>query len=121
MQRPQYEMEEYVLRVAKQYKLKEKTRLKIKVDECVFNEDTGVWTLYAHDMSIGQKIEHTAKIPLFCTGVLALPSHLKEPGLENFKGKYMHSALWDHSVDTRGKIVVVFGNECSANQVVPAL
>ena len=33
----------------------------------------------------------------------------------------MHSALWDHSVDFRGKKVVVIGNGCSANQTVPAL
>ena len=121
VQPPQYEMEEYILRVAEQFKLREKTRFKTSVDECVFNEDTGIWTLYAHDIATGQKIEHTAKILLSCTGVLIHPAHLREPGLENFKGAYMHSALWDHSIDTRGKNVVVFGNGCSANQVVPAL
>ena len=121
VQPPQYEMEEYLLRVAKEYKLKEKTRFNTSVDECVFNEDTGFWTLYAHDKNTGQKLEHTAKILVSCTGVLVYPLHLKAPGLENFKGNYMHSALWDHSVDFRGKNVVVFGNGCSANQVVPAL
>ncbi|CAD1809626.1 unnamed protein product [Candida parapsilosis] len=121
VQPPQYEMEEYILRVAEQFKLREKTRFKTSVDECVFNEDTGIWTLYAHDIATGQKIEHTAKILLSCTGVLVHPLQLKEPGLENFKGKYMHSALWDHSVDFKSKNVVVFGNGCSANQVVPTL
>ena len=33
----------------------------------------------------------------------------------------MHSALWDHSVDFKGKKVIVIGNGCSANQAVPAL
>ncbi|KAI5958338.1 hypothetical protein KGF57_002694 [Candida theae] len=121
VQPPQYEMEEYILRVAKEYKLKEKIRFNTSVDECLFDEDTGYWTLYAHDKNTGQKLEHKAKILVSCTGVLVHPMHLKEPGLENFKGKYIHSALWDHSVDFKGKNVVVFGNGCSANQVVPAL
>lgn len=121
VQPPQYEMEEYILRVAEQYKLKEKTRFNTFVDDCIYNEETGLWTLYSHDVKTGQKIEHTANILLSCRGHLVYPIHLKEPGLENFKGKYMHSALWDHSVDFKGKNVVVFGNGCSANQVVPAL
>ncbi|KAG5417595.1 hypothetical protein I9W82_005231 [Candida metapsilosis] len=121
VQPPQYEMEEYILRIAEKFKLNEKTRFQTSIDKCVYNEETGLWTVFGHDVKTGQKIEHTATILLSCIGGLVYPNQLNAPGLENFKGNYMHSAVWDHSVDFKGKNVVVVGNGCSANQVVPAL
>ncbi|WLF76857.1 hypothetical protein PVL30_000561 [Lodderomyces elongisporus] len=121
VQPPQYEMEEYMLRIVDQFKLREKAKFQIYIDKCVFDEDSGLWTLYAHNVKTGQKLEHKAKVLVGCTGELVYPNQLNSKGLENFKGVYMHSALWDHSVDFRGKKVVVVGNGCSANQVVPPL
>ncbi|KAI5951583.1 hypothetical protein KGF54_004657 [Candida jiufengensis] len=121
VQPPQYEMEEYILRVTDKYKLKEKAKFETFIDKSVFNNDTGYWTLHGHYIKSGQKFEHKCKILLSCSGGLVVPNQLKAEGLENFKGNYIHSALWDHSVDFKGKKVVVVGNGCSANQVVPAL
>ncbi|KAI3402761.2 hypothetical protein KGF56_004435 [Candida oxycetoniae] len=117
----QYEMEEYILRVAEEFNLRPKTRFQTYIDKCVFDEDSGEWTLYAHDTKSGQKVEHKAKVLVGCTGGLVYPNQLRSEGMEKFKGVYMHSAVWDHSVDFKGKNVVVVGNGCSANQVVPAL
>ncbi|KAI5964607.1 uncharacterized protein KGF55_001676 [Candida pseudojiufengensis] len=121
IQPPQYEMEEYILRVTSKYNLKEKAKFQTFIDKCIFNNKTGIWTLYGHNIKTGQKFEHTSQILLGCSGGLVNPSQLKVEGIENFKGKYMHSAIWDHSVDFKNKDVVVVGNGCSANQVVPAL
>ncbi|KAI5950393.1 hypothetical protein CANMA_005321 [Candida margitis] len=121
VQPPQYEMEEYLLRIVDEHKLREKARLKTSVDKCEYNESTGLWTLYSHDLGTGQKIEHTCKVIVSCRGGLVHPRDLEAPGLENFGGKYMHSAVWDHSIDFKGKDVVVVGNGCSAVQIVPTL
>lgn len=46
-------------------------------------------------------------------GQLNMPKYPKIPGMDDFSGKVMHSARWDHSVDLRGKRVAVIGNgEC---------
>lgn len=121
IQPPQYEMEEYILRVAEQFKLREKTRFQTEINKFEWDDVNGQWTLYAHDVKTGQKIIHKSKLLLACQGGLVHPLQLQAEGLENFKGTYMHSALWDHSVDFRGKKVIVIGNGCSANQAVPAL
>ena len=121
IQPPQYEMEEYILRVAEKFKLKEKTRFQTEINKVEWDDVNGEWTLYAHDVKTGQRIIHKSKLLLACQGGLVHPLHFDAKGLENFKGPYMHSALWDHSVDFRGKKVVVIGNGCSANQTVPAL
>ncbi|KAK6530518.1 hypothetical protein TWF694_003862 [Orbilia ellipsospora] len=41
--------------------------------------------------------------------------------MESFKGSIFHSAVWDHSVDIKGKDVVLVGNGCSAAQIVPVI
>ncbi|RLP63051.1 hypothetical protein L150_01756 [Candida albicans Ca529L] len=121
VQPPQYEMEEYILRVAEQFKLREKTRFQTEINKFEWDDVNGEWTLYAHDVKTGQRILHKSKLLLACQGGLVHPLQLQAEGLENFKGAYMHSALWDHSVDFKGKKVIVIGNGCSANQAVPAL
>ncbi|KAG5417593.1 hypothetical protein I9W82_005229 [Candida metapsilosis] len=121
VQPPQYEMEEYLLRIVDQHNLRDKARFKTSVDKLDYSESSGLWTLHAHDISTGQKVEHTCKVVVSCRGGLVHPRDLEAPGLENFGGKYMHSAVWDHSVDFKGKDVVVVGNGCSAVQVVPSL
>lgn len=121
VQPPQYEMEEYLLRIVDQYELREKARFKTSVDSFEYDENSGLWTLHAHNLNTGQKIEHTCKLVVSCRGGLVHPRDLDAPGLENFGGKYMHSAVWDHSVDFKGKNVVVVGNGCSAVQIVPTL
>jgi cation diffusion facilitator CzcD-associated flavoprotein CzcO len=42
-------------------------------------------------------------------------------GIADFKGKYFHSARWDHSVDVTGKRVGVIGVAASAIQFAPEL
>ena len=103
VQPPQYEMEEYILRVAEQFKLREKTRFQTEINKFEWDDVNGEWTLYAHDVKTGQRILHKSKLLLACQGGLVHPLQLQAEGLENFKGAYMHSALWDHSVDFKGK------------------
>lgn len=43
------------------------------------------------------------------------------PGLENFKGKAMHSAGWDPKTDLHGKNIVLVGTGASAAQIAPAV
>lgn len=119
---PQYEMEEYILAVVKKHKLDDHARFGVAVSNLVWNNEEGLWILQASNVKTGQRYEHRANIVLSCQGGLVQPSQLKAPGLhDKFKGNYMHSALWDHSVDFKNKKVVVVGNGCSAAQVVPAL
>jgi cation diffusion facilitator CzcD-associated flavoprotein CzcO len=49
------------------------------------------------------------------------PRELDVPGVENFKGDIFHSARWKSDADLHGKDVVVFGNGCTAAQIVPAI
>lgn len=118
---PQYEMEEYVQRIVAKYNIRDKTRTLTIIVLVAFNDDTEQWVVEGFNLETGQRIEHTTKIIANCTGGLVVPNKYNVPGLDNFEGNYMHSGIWDWSVDFKDKKVVVIGNGCSASQVVPAL
>lgn len=118
---PQYEMQEYIKHVVDKHKISDHGRFRTIITEARYRPKTADWILTARNLDNGQKLEHVSKIVLACQGGLVYPSQLKANGLENFKGEYMHSALWRHDVDFKGKNVVVVGNGCSAAQVIPAL
>lgn len=118
---PQYEVEEYLLSIVKKYDLRKHSQLGVVVHEANWQEESSTWLLKGSHIKLGQMFEHTCQILLGCSGGLVYPNQLKAPGLDKFKGTYMHSALWDHSVEIKGKNVVVVGNGSSAAQVVPAL
>lgn len=121
LQPPQYEMEEYILQVVKKYKLEEKARCKSAIEKFVWDDENSEWVLHGVNLENGQAIEHRSKIVALARGGLVMPNQFRAKGLENFKGVYMHSALFNHDVSFKGKKVVVIGNGCSGNQLVPAL
>lgn len=122
VQPPQYELEEYILKVVEKYGIRKRAYLSTAVTSLKYNDKESNWTIEARDMKTGRKRIHTSKLVLSGQGFLVQPKQLSAPGLyDKFQGVYMHSAVWDHSTDFHGKNVVVVGNGCSANQCVPVL
>lgn len=121
VQPPQYEMEEYILRVAEKYLLRKYAHFGTHVTQVKYLDETAEWQVSVRELSTGRLRIHTAPILVTCMGQLVRPLHLKEPGLADFKGDYIHSAIWNHNVSFTGKRVVVIGNGCSASQIIPAL
>lgn len=62
-----------------------------------------------------------ARFVVSATGGLSRPQFPSLPGLRDFAGVTMHSALWDHSVALDGKRIAVIGTGASAIQLVPQL
>lgn len=119
---PQYEMEEYILQVVNKFGLKYHGRFRTVITQCKYNTEKAQWDLTGRDLNTGQLLKHTTKLLVMLTGGLVYPRQLTAPGLDDvFEGEYIHSALWRHDVDFKGKNVIVVGNGCSAAQVIPAL
>ena len=77
-------MEEYLLRIAEQYKLKEKQDSKLK--SIKLNGMTLVVNgLYLHTMLKLVKESFKSKLLLACQGGLVHPIHFDAKGLENFR------------------------------------
>jgi cation diffusion facilitator CzcD-associated flavoprotein CzcO len=93
-----------------------KVQFGVEVNELVFDEAEGVWTLKTK----GRK-QFQARTVVMASG--PLPDH-KWPdirGLDTYEGHKIHSARWDHDYDFTGKRVAVIGTGASAVQIIPEL
>lgn len=48
------------------------------------------------------------------------PKYPELPGLDSFQGQVVHTAKWQQEYDLRGRDVVIIGNGCEYNVVLPS-
>ncbi len=111
---PQKEIEGYLKHCENKYQLSSHIYFNSEVVSAQFNESLGRWLLTT---SNGKKI--SARIFVSACGQLSLPAMPQITGMENFNGKVMHSAHWDHDFSLTNKKVAVIGTGASAIQFVP--
>lgn len=110
----QAEIHDYLQHCADKHRLWEKIRFNSEIEAVVFDEAACIWTLH---IAGGERVQ--AKSVVLAVGALNIPAYPAIDGLDNFKGKVMHTAEWDADYDLDGKRVAVIGTGASAIQVVP--
>ena len=65
--------------------------------------------------------EVTARHVISAIGPFVDPKPHNVPGVDDFEGKLIHSARWDHDYDLTGKRVAIVGTGASAVQIVPSI
>lgn len=111
----QREIQEYITRVARRYRVRERHVFGCEVLSARWIDDTARWVV---ETSQGT-FESDVLVGAF--GALCEPSLPDIPGIGGFAGDIFHSARWDHGADLSGKRVAVIGTGASAIQIVPAL
>ncbi len=109
------EIKEYADGCADAYGLRERMRFNTTVTKATFDEAAQVWRVE----TTGGRL--TTRYLITACGVMTQPKKPHIEGLDDFEGKVMHTARWDHGYDLRGKRVAVIGTGASAVQVVPAI
>ena len=109
----------YLTRVTDKYNLSDRIDFNTTVGGAVWDEGRKVWTVTAE--RDGKPVTYTANVLIMATGPNNNPNYPKVENLDAFKGPVMHSARWDHSVDLKGKKVVLVGTGCSGIQVATAI
>ena len=113
---PQSEIHAYLQHCAKKYNLLQHIRFSTELASATFDEKEGCWNV---ETTQGQC--YTTKSLVTACGQLSQPAYPKIEGIERFKGKKMHSALWDDNYSLEGKRIAVIGTGASAIQFVPKL
>ncbi|OIW22691.1 FAD/NAD(P)-binding domain-containing protein [Coniochaeta ligniaria NRRL 30616] len=111
----------YLKRVADKYDLPRRMTFGVNVERCEWIEERSVWRLHVRDQKTDSLFVHESQFLFAATGQLVQPREIDIPGAETFKGPIFHSARWRHDVDLTGKKVVLFGNGCTAAQIVPSI
>ncbi len=112
---PQPEIRDYLRDVADRFGVRRHLRTGVSVERAVWDEEAQRWRVETSDGEYG------AEILVSAMGPLTEPNVPEIPGLDDFRGKVMHSARWDHDYDLSGKRVASVGTGASAIQYVPEI
>lgn len=119
---PSQELWEYLDRVAAKYDLHRHMMFGVEVRKAEWVEARSRWRLTVVRLDEGgETFVHESQFLFSATGQLVRPKELDVPGKEKFGGHIWHSSQWRQDVDLTGKRVIIFGNGCTAAQVVPAI
>lgn len=110
------EILEYIHHLVNEFNLRPLIRFKQNVTGLFFDEDSGLWTA---TVAGGESVQ--ARSVVMAPGPLSNASFPKIPGLDSFEGHKIHSAMWDHEYDFKGKRVAVIGTGASGIQIIPEL
>ncbi|QIS11459.1 flavin-containing monooxygenase [Nocardia arthritidis] len=113
---PGHEIQRYAEEVVDRQGLRDKLRLGCGAVGAAFDEAADLWRIRTEH---GDEI--TARFTIGAVGGLEVPQTPDIPGIDEYAGKIMHSARWDHSYDYRGQRVAVIGTGATALQVIPEL
>ncbi|MBE0609881.1 MAG: NAD(P)/FAD-dependent oxidoreductase [Dehalococcoidia bacterium] len=111
---------DYFRDVAGEYGIREHVRFNTEVLEAAFDEASGTWRLRVRGANGAEETVEVQAV-ISAVGQLNRPKMPEIKGMETFAGPSFHSARWDHSVDLKGKRVVVIGTGASAAQFIPAI
>jgi cation diffusion facilitator CzcD-associated flavoprotein CzcO/acetyl esterase/lipase len=108
------EIQRYMQQVAERHGLLGHMRLGTRLAEATFDESSGRWKFATEG---GDTL--SARFFVCSTGPLSQLRWPDVPGLEDFRGKKIHSARWDHDYALTGRQVAVIGTGSTASQLVP--
>lgn len=93
-----------------------------RITACRWSSNDNLWTVEATRSSDGANLEFTCNFLWMCQGYY---DHEKPylpdwPGVDDYKGQFIHAQLWDPSIDYAGKRVLVIGSGATAATVIPS-
>lgn len=93
-----------------------------RINRCSWSSENNLWTVEATRQSDGAAVTFTCNFLWMCQGYY---DHEKPyipdwPGMNDYKGQFIHAQLWDPEIDYTGKRVLVIGSGATAATVIPA-
>ncbi|CAI7581799.1 unnamed protein product [Penicillium crustosum] len=116
---PGPEIEEYIQQTTRKWNLDKDIQFNSRVTKTVWDDEAGKWKV---EVNQGGTIMHDeADILVNASGFLNKTSWPDIEGLSSFKGKLLHTSIWDNTYDWSNKRVAVIGNGSSGIQCVAAM
>jgi cation diffusion facilitator CzcD-associated flavoprotein CzcO len=109
------EVKGYIDEFTDKHAIRPHIRFNSEVRSRTWDEENRLWRL-----DVGGE-EVTARYVISAIGPFVDPKPSGVEGVDDFKGKTIHSARWDHDYDLTGKRVASIGTGASAIQYVPAI
>ncbi|MGH2952780.1 MAG: flavin-containing monooxygenase [Solirubrobacterales bacterium] len=110
------EVKAYIDRFVDEYGMRPHIELRSEVTARSWDDDHHLWRL-----KVNGDGEVTARFVVSAIGAFVDPKPVEIAGLDDFAGKVIHSARWDHDYDLTGKRVAIIGTGASAVQIIPSI
>lgn len=112
-----HEVKAYIDHLTDKYEIRDHVRTSCEVTERVWDDEQHVWRLA---LNSGNR-SVTARFVVSAIGAFVDPKPTDIAGVDDFTGKIIRSARWDHEYDLTGKRVAIVGTGASAVQIVPEI
>ena len=113
----QPEILRYVHHVVERFDLRKHIRFDCSLVKAQYNEESGRWLIQCNDGT-----QWSAQFLILAMGQLSAPKTPAYPGLDQFQGQLIHSALWPKEVvHFEGKKVAIIGTGSSGMQMTPVI
>lgn len=113
------EIQDYFVKTVQKWNLDRDVRFNTHVVGLHWDEDRSQWRVATEHG--GQRTEEWADVIISAQGFLNSWSWPSIPGLQDFQGRKVHSASWDHDYDYSNKKIAVIGNGSSGIQILPEM
>ncbi|MEV6279686.1 NAD(P)/FAD-dependent oxidoreductase [Nocardia sp. NPDC051832] len=113
---PGAEVQRYAEQVVDSFGLRSRIQLGTGVVAGVWDERQHVWRV---ELADGRTL--VARYVIGAIGALEVPSLPDIAGFDDYTGKIVHTARWDHGFDYAGKRIAVIGTGATALQLIPEL
>ncbi|RTE69662.1 hypothetical protein BHE90_015950 [Fusarium euwallaceae] len=106
---------------AHKYRLRKYCKLRHQVIGASWNHERGGYDVEIEDLAAKQVFKSFCHILINAGGILNAWRYPPIPGINEYKGKLLHTANWDESVELEDKVVGLIGNGSSGIQVLPTI
>ncbi|KAI9708230.1 MAG: hypothetical protein M1820_004184 [Bogoriella megaspora] len=116
------DIQKYLLRVVETFGLRKYMTFNTEIVGCYWQEEKGKWKVKLRDTISGDEKEEECDVLLHAAGLLNNYKWPKISGIENFKGRIVHTAHWpsDYQAEQwKQDSVAVIGSGASSIQTVP--
>ncbi|ROT93968.1 NAD(P)/FAD-dependent oxidoreductase [Altererythrobacter sp. FM1] len=92
-----------------------------RIEKCSYSRDTDLWTVEARKTATDETVIFTCNFLWMCQGYYdhEKPYIPNWPGLNDYRGDFVHAQLWDPEYDYSGKRILVIGSGATAATVIP--
>jgi len=113
---PRAELKQYADHCAEKYGVRSHIQFNKTVSKSVYDEGCNLWITHLDN---GESI--TSRYLVSASGFLSTVQMPNIKGINDFKGKVMHTARWDNHYDLTGKRVGFIGTGATAIQLIPEI
>lgn len=113
---PRAEIQAYLDRLVSEHELEKHLHTGTEIVQARWLEDSRHWCLRDH-----RGRQYTAEVLVSAIGGLSRPTWPELRGLDDFRGRVVHSQQWPDDLDLDDKCIAVVGTGASAAQFVPGI